>query len=77
VFYARYGKRTDVDAYRLQSRGGKGVINMKTSSKIGKVCDRRKSNKGNDCKGQARRIPWLCAAANPEKPFRVYSGCNG
>jgi DNA gyrase/topoisomerase IV subunit A len=37
VFYARYGKRTDVDAYRLQSRGGKGVINMKTSSKIGKV----------------------------------------
>jgi DNA gyrase subunit A len=32
-----YGKRTDVDAYRLQSRGGKGVINMKTSPKIGKV----------------------------------------
>ena len=32
-----FGKRTDVDAYRLQSRGGKGVINMKTSSKIGKV----------------------------------------
>ena len=32
-----YGKRTDVDSYRLQSRGGKGVINMKTSAKIGKV----------------------------------------
>ncbi|QMV20315.1 DNA gyrase subunit A [Granulicella sp. 5B5] len=32
-----YGKRTDVDAYRLQTRGGKGVINMKTTSKIGKV----------------------------------------
>ena len=32
-----YGKRTDVDAYRLQSRGGKGVINMKATSKIGKV----------------------------------------
>jgi DNA gyrase subunit A len=32
-----YGKRTDVDAYRLQSRGGKGVINMKTGTKIGKV----------------------------------------
>jgi DNA gyrase subunit A len=32
-----YGKRTDVDAYRLQTRGGKGVINMKTGSKIGKV----------------------------------------
>jgi DNA gyrase subunit A len=26
-----YGKRTDVDQYRLQSRGGKGVINMKAT----------------------------------------------
>ena len=32
-----YGKRTDVDRYRLQSRGGTGVINMKTGSKVGKV----------------------------------------
>ncbi len=32
-----YGKRTDVDRYRLQSRGGKGVINMKTGAKTGKV----------------------------------------
>ncbi len=32
-----YGKRTDVDMYRLQTRGGKGVINMKTTPKIGKV----------------------------------------
>ncbi len=35
-----YGKRTDVDRYRLQTRGGKGVINMKTTAsdkKIGKV----------------------------------------
>jgi DNA gyrase subunit A len=32
-----FGKRTDVDSYRLQSRGGKGVINMKTTPKIGKV----------------------------------------
>jgi DNA gyrase subunit A len=32
-----YGKRTDVDSYRLQSRGGKGVINMRTTPKIGKV----------------------------------------
>jgi DNA gyrase subunit A len=31
------GKRTLVDAYRLQSRGGKGVINLKTSGKTGKV----------------------------------------
>jgi DNA gyrase subunit A len=32
-----FGKRTDVDEYRLQSRGGKGVINLKTSAKNGKV----------------------------------------
>ncbi len=32
-----FGKRTDCDAYRLQSRGGKGVINMRTTPKIGKV----------------------------------------
>ena len=32
-----FGKRTDVDEYRLQSRGGKGVINLKTSTKNGKV----------------------------------------
>ena len=32
-----FGKRTDVDAYRLQSRGGKGVISMKTTPRIGKV----------------------------------------
>jgi DNA gyrase subunit A len=32
-----YGKRTDVDMYRLQARGGKGVINMKATPKIGKV----------------------------------------
>ncbi len=31
------GKRTDVDAYRLQKRGGSGVINLKTSAKTGKV----------------------------------------
>jgi len=32
-----YGKRTDVDEYRLQSRGGKGVINVKTTQRNGKV----------------------------------------
>jgi hypothetical protein len=31
-----YGKRTDVDQYRLQSRGGKGVINM-DHPKVGTV----------------------------------------
>src|SRR5262249_5939648 len=32
-----YGKRTHVDEYRLQSRGGKGVINVKTAERNGKV----------------------------------------
>jgi DNA gyrase subunit A len=31
------GKRTEIDAYRLQTRGGKGVINLKTSEKTGRV----------------------------------------
>ena len=31
------GKRTDVDAYRMQKRGGRGVINLKTSEKTGDV----------------------------------------
>ena len=31
------GKRSDVDAYRHQSRGGKGVINLKLSDKTGPV----------------------------------------
>src|SRR5215831_7111914 len=32
-----YGKRTDLEDYRLQTRGGKGVINMKTTAKTGNV----------------------------------------
>jgi DNA gyrase subunit A len=32
-----YGKRTALESYRLQSRGGKGVINMKTTAKTGPV----------------------------------------
>jgi len=32
-----YGKRTSVDEYRTQGRGGKGIINVKTTAKNGKV----------------------------------------
>jgi DNA gyrase subunit A len=32
-----YGKRTKLEEYRFQSRGGKGVINMKTSDRNGLV----------------------------------------
>jgi len=31
------GKRTDFEEYRLQSRGGKGIITMKTTEKTGAV----------------------------------------
>src|SRR3984885_2721384 len=33
----RYGKRTKIQDYRLTNRGVKGVINMKTTNKTGKV----------------------------------------
>lgn len=32
-----YGKRTDIGEYRVQSRGGKGIITIKTSDRNGKV----------------------------------------
>jgi len=34
-----YGKRTGIDEYRVQSRGGKGIITIKTSERNGKVVD--------------------------------------
>jgi DNA gyrase subunit A len=32
-----YGKRTDVMQYRVQHRGGKGIITLKTTEKVGKM----------------------------------------
>ena len=32
-----YGKRTELEEYRLQSRGGVGIINIQTSDRNGKV----------------------------------------
>ncbi len=37
VTEAGYGKRTALEEYRLQSRGGSGVINVKTTARNGKV----------------------------------------
>ncbi|MFA1611381.1 DNA gyrase subunit A [Halobellus rubicundus] len=34
-----YGKRTDVDQYRRQSRNGKGLIDIKTNDRNGRVCE--------------------------------------
>ncbi len=33
-----YGKRTDIDQYRVQSRNGKGLIDIKTNTRNGPVC---------------------------------------
>ncbi len=32
-----YGKRTDVSAYRVQHRGGKGVLTLRTTERVGKM----------------------------------------
>jgi DNA gyrase subunit A len=32
-----YGKRTELEEYRVQSRGGVGIINIQTSERNGKV----------------------------------------
>ena len=34
-----YGKRTKLSDYRLQSRGGKGITNLKKNEKTGKIAD--------------------------------------
>ncbi|WP_049987414.1 DNA gyrase subunit A [Halobellus rufus] len=34
-----YGKRTDIDEYRRQSRNGKGLIDIKTNERNGHVCE--------------------------------------
>ena len=43
-----YGKRTEVGEYRLQARGGKGVINMKTTERNGRVVGIKKANDEDD-----------------------------
>lgn len=56
-----YGKRTPVEEYRLQTRGGRGVIALKTSDKNGKVMGARRVFPKDDLmlisdKGQMIRI---------------------
>ncbi|MDD3053330.1 MAG: DNA gyrase subunit A [Endomicrobiaceae bacterium] len=41
-----YGKRTEVGKYRLQKRGGKGVINMQTTDRNGSIVNIKKANDG-------------------------------
>ena len=43
-----YGKRTKIDQYRLTARGGKGIINIKTSKRNGNVVSIMTVTKEND-----------------------------
>ena len=57
-----YGKRTHLDEYRKQSRGGSGVINIKTEGRNGKVIGISASDNDDELilmssKGQSIRIP--------------------
>lgn len=42
VTQSGYGKRTELEEYRIQSRGGVGIITQKTSDKVGLVVGTRK-----------------------------------
>ena len=57
-----YGKRTDAEEYRLISRGGKGVINVKTAERNGKVTAIMQVEEDSECMiisqyGKIIRIP--------------------
>ncbi|WP_419786226.1 DNA gyrase subunit A [Pseudodesulfovibrio sp.] len=43
-----YGKRTGIDQYRVQTRGGKGILNMRLTNKTGKVVGARMVNETDD-----------------------------
>lgn len=56
-----HGKRTEAEEYRIQSRGGKGIITMKTTDKNGEVIGARAVSDTDDLmvitdKGQVVRI---------------------
>ena len=57
-----YGKRTHIDEYRKQSRGGSGVINIKTEGRNGKVIGISAADDDDELilmssRGQSIRIP--------------------
>ncbi|WP_207263712.1 DNA gyrase subunit A [Desulfovibrio sp. Huiquan2017] len=43
-----YGKRTTIDQYRVQTRGGKGILNMRLTNKTGKVIGACMVNESDD-----------------------------
>ena len=56
-----YGKRTVLDEYRTQSRGGVGIITQKINDKVGEVVSARRVRKNDEIiittnEGQAIRM---------------------
>ena len=56
-----YGKRTSLDEYRVQSRGGVGIITQKTTEKVGEVVSARRVSEDEELiittnEGQAIRM---------------------
>jgi DNA gyrase subunit A len=43
-----FGKRTGIDQYRVQTRGGMGILNMRLTNKTGKVIGARMVNESDD-----------------------------
>ncbi len=43
-----FGKRSEIDEYRLTKRGGKGVITVKTSDRNGKLIAMKEVNDGDE-----------------------------
>ena len=78
------GKRTPVEDYRLQSRGGKGIITIKTSEENGYVVGVLKVNQNDEAmlitsNGQAIRIPvsGISVIGRNTKGVRLFKVENG
>src|ERR1051326_5854916 len=51
-----FGKRTPADSYRLTNRGGKGVINLKTTDRVGKVIGIAQVDDKSEVRSEERRV---------------------
>ncbi len=69
-----YGKRTPLENYRLTARGGKGVINMKTTNKTGNVVAILSVQGGfrsDDCQPERQDHPHRIVHHPPGGPFHA------
>ena len=75
-----YGKRTPADEYRLQGRGGSGVINVKTTERNGKVVGIAQVTEESEVMlishyGKIIRMDFEAPSANPAAPRRASACC--